>query len=518
MPIIRIVATPAMVRGVLHHILGVGLLLAFLFPADGNSQVTVTGSVTYVTSQSFYTDLGRKDGLAIGDTVRVAAEEQAVGRGIVTNLSTKSTVCSVLVNNGIAVGNKVTAQIQAGSEKPSIAEGGFTESAKPRKGKSKISGSLSIRSNQTDVTRDTLSSTLQRNYALVNLSYTNVLGLPLSLSLYARTRYSSETTSAGVRWYRMRLQYTLGEWNVTGGRVYLNGLGGAGALDGMTLSRKLGRFDLGLAGGLAPHETGSSDPKYGAYARYTNRQSMLRSFNFAVMQVDSGSVTHPYSVASLLFQPSEFISLNTNTTIDLPAGGQSSGLSAANLYLDFHWNQFIRGGVSLNYTANNSYYDNNISPLDSVYKNLTRTNGGARLSIRTSSTTSLTVLANLLNLENQSTPQQNYRLNFDEEDLLGRDIDLKFSLYHIGGVFYKETGGSAGAQLSFDNLDIYTGIKMDTYQYGIGGQQKTRKTLDVNLDYRFLRAFNAGLYAEYAVSSDEDLFYTSAQLSYRFRH
>ncbi|NOZ09416.1 MAG: hypothetical protein GXO91_11185 [FCB group bacterium] len=508
----RTVVTLAMDRA-LHKIVLIWFIFAGLLSAAG----TVTGTVTYVTSQSFYTDLGKKDGISIGDTLAVVHESSPAGTGLVTNLSTNSSVCSVLENTAITVGDIVSARVTAKTpEKPSE-NAGFPPARKSWKQKSGISGSLSVRSNRSDVSRDSLGTLIRRDYALLNLSYSNILGLPLSLSVYARTRYSSETTSAGIRWYRMKLHSNLGPWTINGGRVYLSGIGGAGAIDGLDVSRKFGNFNFGLTGGTTPVESGTRDPKFGGYVRYTNRERVLRRFSFAMLKGGSGNVTSSSAVTSLFLQPWSFISLNSNTIIDLPSGGQSAGISAANLYLDFHWSRYLRGGISLNYTSNNRYYPNGVQP-DTVYKNLARTNGGARLSIRTSAKTTLTLLANLLTLENQSTPQQNYRLSFDKQDLFGKDFDWKVSLYHVGGVFYKEYGGSTGAEISNNKFDIYSGIQFESYNYGIGGQQKTRKTLDLNANYQFLRVFNAGLYFEYAVSDDEDLLYSSAQLTYRFRY
>ena len=63
----------------------------------GATEKTIQGKITYLTADQVYCDLGREDGVNVGDTLTVFRRNDEIGKIITTNLARQSSVCASLI-------------------------------------------------------------------------------------------------------------------------------------------------------------------------------------------------------------------------------------------------------------------------------------------------------------------------------------------------------------------------------------------------------------------------------------
>lgn len=501
---------PVIIRTTVKLVLLISVLCsALLMSAD--QMTTVTGEVTYVTSQSFYSNLGRNEGISVGDTLQVTRDSVFLTAGTVTNVSSKSSVCEFSGDVELQIGDSVMTRIITSPEqKPDVKP---ADSILTTRLKSRLSGSVSLRSNQSDASSGDL---VTRNYALLNLTWSNLMGLPLNLTFYGRTTYETETVQSGMYWHLLRLQYHPGSFHVNAGRVYIPGMSGIGAVDGVDVSTSYRSFNYGFLAGLKPG-TDSKSKKYGGYLKYDSARREIPDINIAFVQETSDSLDSPVFTANASIQPWKFLSVYSNFIVNLPANGSSAEFSTANVRLSLNWKSWIRSSLYYNYTASNLYTVIEPTAADSLPGDLSRHTMGASVYSRLPWKSSVSATVSQVEMQGQGSVLENYRVRLTRHDVLNTRTDIHAGIRMLSGEFYDILGGEISADYSHPLFDLEAGSRIESYSYGVGGETKSRISYEVNLSAPLWKNFYTSLYVDYSTSDDEDLLYTAFQLTYRFR-
>lgn len=88
----------------MNNILGIlssVICVVFVSPLLGQQLVKIVGEVKYISQQSYYLNLGTKQGLKTGDILNVRRNDRLIGRLIVENVAKHSSSCRLLSQTSI---------------------------------------------------------------------------------------------------------------------------------------------------------------------------------------------------------------------------------------------------------------------------------------------------------------------------------------------------------------------------------------------------------------------------------
>jgi len=255
------------------------LLIVLAITSMGSSQTLVEGSISYVSKDNAYMDLGRKAGISVGDTIQIYRGSDQLGIAVVTQTSGSSSALTAFAPSLITwqIGDIVHTTIQeilmpaviekTGSDPLEAAEVApqvtldslaFTE-RKPStrqlekdRFRPKVSGYLSTRID--DRGGDPLSP---RNTSASVYGQLKVMdmGIPhLDASIYFRGNQDSRTDQFESRVYSVMLQYEKpgGPLKYVLGRVYHPLFSSLGSVDGIGVTWHRGRHTLAMLAGALP--------------------------------------------------------------------------------------------------------------------------------------------------------------------------------------------------------------------------------------------------------------------------
>jgi len=259
-----------------------GLLLILSSLVQG--QTLIEGSITYVTRDQAFMDLGKKAGLQVGDTVQVIREGQEPGSALVVQASGSSSAIESIGSEPMSfqIGDRVLATIRAvvDSPDPSSVQDSvslpvparvFLDSSAytPRTQRSLaetrkrfapttsgyLSARFSDRGGEPGASRETRTS-LSGQFRILDLGIRH-----LDLSTYIRSNHSSRDSLLDNRLYNLMLSYAHPEsrYSFLLGRIYHPQFSMLGTVDGVGVTRTTVNRRLALAVGETADLTGSSD-------------------------------------------------------------------------------------------------------------------------------------------------------------------------------------------------------------------------------------------------------------------
>ncbi len=211
-------------------------------------QVHAEGSITYLTMDQVYSDLGSDQGADVGDTLHVWRRDEEVGLLVITNVASKSSVARPLnPPENFQLGDRVRLEKRVTITPIVESKPEMTHVEKPVKKPFQLShsGSVTLRYTHTQFSGK---GSDERGIGIVQY------GLRLRkirFWTYGRQNFQENTFTL----YQAR--FTLGRrgdrWFAQVGRVYTSELAGIGASDGVLVSRRLrSRLSIGGLAGVQP--------------------------------------------------------------------------------------------------------------------------------------------------------------------------------------------------------------------------------------------------------------------------
>ncbi|MBC8346593.1 MAG: hypothetical protein ISR82_05860 [Candidatus Marinimicrobia bacterium] len=292
----------------------------FIFTQES---IKAEGTITYVTTDQVYSDIGLNKGAAVGDTLTVLRRGQELGLIHITSIANKSSVSESLVPiSQFQLGDRVVLEKinnmilppkkEIVSQKP--------KPAKPAKRSPwRQSGNISARYMSTQYSDK---PTKNRSIGMVNYRLRSSGFLKPQLWVYGR----SDLLSGDFNLYQARL--TLGQSNgkffMQAGRVFSPALSGLGATDGLVVSSTFKKeITLGVLGGYLPAQQNmdfSKDVlKTGGFIHYKKQTKNMRINGSAAFaqQKFKGKTDREFLYWSWRSDYKKSLSLAINQTLDL---------------------------------------------------------------------------------------------------------------------------------------------------------------------------------------------------------
>ncbi len=285
-------------------------------PLLGQQPVKRVGEVKYISQQSYYINIGTKQGLKAGDILNVRRNNRLIGRLIVENVAKHSSACRLLNQTSIIKkGDRAEVFVQvvtneAKEEKPERLENKKPDSmAKPsgkngnyskkkkRPSSNRVKGRVSIQSVWLD-DKSSFNSDYQQFGLRSKLSVDKFLGLPFQLRFRWRSRahHREKVLSSAVSnnefthsLYELGLVYQNGNspFELGLGRILSREIRGLGYIDGGLFSYRMnGHWRVGVAGGTQPGLRNSAfqtnEQKFGLFVNFEKGDYQTQRLSSAI--------------------------------------------------------------------------------------------------------------------------------------------------------------------------------------------------------------------------------------------
>ncbi len=363
--------------------------------------------IKYLASDMVYLDQGKDAGLALGDILFVMEGTEKKAELKVTYLSNLSAACTVVKQySELAAGDTVImarkAETSVGKEKPlvektsdpppakEISSSGRAGTTRVKKGRSKISGTLSLQHFQYLDASDRGSDFTQPGLRL-NIKGHGLLGGGYGFRIKTRTRYNQRErpvnsnlpeTEWKNRIYEASFRYEdeNARFNYRIGRIISNRFSGVGYIDGGLLQANLSeRNEVGLFVGNQPEwqhsDLRTSLKKYGAYYHFHHgsyqSKHMFEStlawaaeYHGSTVNREFAYIRNRYNLGRrlLLFQSAE---IEINRDWRLEKTDKSLVLTNLHAYGRYQLTEKVRVGLS--YDDRQNYYTYDLRNRDEAY-------------------------------------------------------------------------------------------------------------------------------------------------------
>jgi hypothetical protein len=242
-----------------------------LFADDVAANREISGEVTYRTSTSVYTSLGRDAGVQDSSMLYVVSQRDTVAHLRVIAVSSASSVCRVVKSSGtigvgdVVVGTGLFDDTPAVPRQGAATLGPSQPPGVPRpqdNGPGLFTATGRVSAQFYSMQNEESGSSISQPGIVFNTKITS-RDLPLALDLYANLRnlYSGDegvfsgTAKNHSRIYRLSVSYDDGNHRVILGRFAPTFAPSIGYIDGTLLSTSVRRFSFGIAAGFQPSYT-----------------------------------------------------------------------------------------------------------------------------------------------------------------------------------------------------------------------------------------------------------------------
>jgi hypothetical protein len=336
-------------------------------------EISVKGSITYVSSGTVYLSIGRGSGLSDSSIVYVITGRDTVASMKVFALSSKSAACAVLTSKrDLISGDVVVAQVvKPEVKKETVAQGkdtaavrGIVDLSKPAQPAERPAVALLGRVSVQYYTAQFENSAFNLNMPGMVLSMSaTARDIPLRFEVYGNMRSLSRggATPFGVgttndsRIYRLTLEYDDRLNIITAGRILSVYSPSIGYIDGVSYARRFGKFTAGAAIGYQPSYTlqglSTDEPKFMVFTRYADHEFYDLNLTAAYARTTRGSAidreavsigVNAYSVGGLSVYGYGDIDLHKRSGIQVP---YSPTVSTAMFSINYRLADFITIGV-----------------------------------------------------------------------------------------------------------------------------------------------------------------------------
>jgi len=295
-----------------------GFLVSFLclILSGQTGKISISGQVSYVSTQNIYVKFKSTDGITAGDTLFSPSEGQLIPALIVRNFSTTSCVCEPLSGAAFSVADLIIARVIPVNPKieeavneafvnktPVIVTDDTAKIVKKESDfKQKIRGSIAVNS-YSDLS-NTASDNSQRFRYTFSLDAANIADSKFSFETYLSFKHKAgewqdvkDNVFNALKVYSLSARYNLNKsTQISLGRRINPRMTSIGAMDGIQFEKNLNKFSFGAVAGTRPDFTtygfDVSLFQFGAFTAFnTKSESGYTETSLAFMQQMNNSKT-----------------------------------------------------------------------------------------------------------------------------------------------------------------------------------------------------------------------------------
>ena len=487
------------------------LSVMLLLTASGIGQELATGTITYLSRDHAYIDLGKKSGIQVGDTIQVFRDEGLLGMAIVSQASGASSAIEALDPVAMVwdIGDDVqakvilpeatqptaTAAVVSLSYAKPVAQVFLDSSSYTPRTRSNmsldahrfaptftgyVSTRVSDRGGETSGDRESAGS-ISGQFKVLDLGIRH-----LDVSTYIRSSRSSRDTSSQTNIYSIMLSYDnpTSRFSYLLGRMYHPQFSMLGTIDGIGLTWRSDRRVIAVAGGLMSNINDiQGQVKRNKFGLINEERFKWGKLQFGVIgETESGAFSRNYLLLGSTAKLSPRLRLRGYSEFDLDLQDQSqfqSTVSLTRFRASVNW----RPWRSLISTSRYSYRENVVDLLDTAeteYEKAARHTFNTNLSYMLGSGMSISGQASFRG-DGTNRHIQIYGVSFSHRKFTSKSISLNagvmamFSYLSEGGRVYASVGRDI---LPWLDVDLYDEI----FLYKILGDSsfKTRHLPEVS--------------------------------------
>lgn len=509
------------------------ILLLVVFSTELNSQTlneTITGKVSFASSQNIYVRFKSTEGISAGDTLFVYVSGKITPVLVVKNLSSSSCVCTSVSSKSLSLSQDVIARKKVNKAKPEIKStvkkvaetttlilpvDTTRKAVQKSVSRQKINGSISAYSYSDFSNTGAKKSTQFRyNYTLdarnignSNFSVENYITFRHKLGDWAAVK--SDVFNA-LKVYSLAVRYEPTKSSkITVGRTINYRISSIGAMDGIQVEQKLSKITVGAVAGFRPdymdYGFNSKLLQYGGYAAFdTKAGEFFSESSLAIMQQTNSGKTdrrflyfqHTNSLLKNLFFFSTFEVDLYKVKSDLP----QNTFDLTSLYLSLRYRITSNFSLTASYDQRKNvlFYETYKSLIDSVLQNERRQSYRLQANYRITKNITLGVESGYRSLKSDPRPSKNINGYITYYQIPGLKVSLTLTGTYLESAYM--TGKELGADLSRDlfNGKFQTSIGYRYMDYTLPESKLSilQNIGQFNLFWQFSRKMSVSAYYE----------------------
>jgi hypothetical protein len=491
---------------------------------------TLTGKVSFASSQNIYVKFKSTEGISAGDTLFIYVSGKITPVLIVKNLSSSSCVCTSISAKSLSISQDVIARKKSISitavNKPlekkaveiSVPAPPVDTSRKAvykKEFRQKINGSISAYSySDFSNTGAKKSTQLRYNYTL---DARNIGNSKFSIENYITFRHKLGDWSAvksdvfnALKVYSLAVKYEPSKsTKISIGRTINYRISSIGAMDGLQVEQTLNKFTIGAVAGFRPdykdYGFNSKLLQYGGYAAFdTKAGEYFSESSLAFMQQTNNMKTdrrfiyfqHTNSLLKNLFFFSTFEVDLYKVKNDLP----QNTFDLTSLYLS------LRYRISSNFSLTASYdqrknvlfYETYKSLIDSVLQNERRQSYRLQANYRITKNITLGVETGYRSLKSDPRPSKNINGYLTYYQLPGLKVSLTLTGTYLESAYMtgKELGGDISKDLFNGKFQASMGYRYMDYILPESKLSILQNIGQINFFWQFSRKMSFSAYYE----------------------
>ncbi len=497
---------------------------------SGAADKLIQGKITYLTQDQVYCDIGSGDDLSVGDTLTVFRRTEELGKIIVTNLATHSSVSSSLIpTTEYQLGDRVQLvksesdagplTIQDSTQVPIQSE---PEKIEPKEKLIKHNGNIGLRHSSVAFSDN---KTSKRSVSTLQYGISTIGNFKSSLWVYGR----GDMIDQSFTLYQARM--TLGDPNgpisAQVGRVFASELAGMGATDGLMAKwNPSGSFGIGAIAGVQPDPISlafNKDIHKGGLFGHIQKKvaNVYMNTRIALVgQYASGSTDREFSVFHVSLADRRWWDFRTNATVDFY---RDAYISTRNKYsvTNSELSLRIRAPFNVSFSSRLStnrmviYRSSSQTFVDSLFEDEMRTGLYNTLQYRHPHFGKFSLGANL-RVGSTDRPSTVVRFNYGTGDYMEKsygDVTLMYlQNFLITGIRSQIGLGMPIGQKG----NVYGQFEYYTYGYGNMIADYSQQTVSGNFSYRIGKQVSLSASMDYTYEVDFKILYMYFGGSYRF--
>ncbi len=488
----------------------------------------VEGTVTYITIENVYCDLGSEQGVGLGDTLKVLRRNDEIGILVVQSTGRKSSVTIPLVSaNLFQLGDRV---LFTAKEKKTVSENIIEEKKieEPIKKKKRTKplfdqgGSVSLRGNWNEY-----SGGSQHQRLLGNLNYRLGIDLPLKTQMWIYGHNNFMENS--FRLYQMRLEFGDKNDRLFGqvGRLYASELAGIGAVDGAMVSvGKNRRSRVGVLAGYQPRflktELSTHVSKIGVYStnEWKPNKQIIR-FNIALVgQYTQNAIDREFLYFRFYWKTKSNYEFSWYETVDMYRDSTIYDRSqiepiSSQISIRYRLGKILTLNSRLSSRRQIVYRQTGTMIADSLFVDELRSGWYNAIQIRTEDWGTLRISSNHRVQTNSSELSQVYSGSYTAPRFRN-NIYVRFSSSYIKNMLITGLRNRVSISKSFNGKGSMF-ADYDLYVYGFGNQlaDYNRHTLSFGMNYRLMKKISTNLSMDLSKDGEFNSIYSYFGFSYR---
>ncbi len=511
------------------------IIVLFVFGwlfAQGDLNNQVEGSVTYITVENVYCDLGSENGLGIGDTVQVYRRNDEIGLLVVQSVGRKSSVTHPLVlGSNFQLGDRVIFIPKQKKEVPekTIQDVEMIEKIETPPKKRRIKpffdhgGSLSFRGNW-----NRYNGGLEHQRLLGNLNYRLGIDLPVKsqIWIYGHNNF----TENSFRLYQIRLEIGDRNTRIYGqvGRLYASELAGVGAVDGVMVSMgKNGKNRIGAMAGFQPDhlkmEFSTDVKKLSVFStnEWKPNHQVIRFNTALVGQYTKNKIDREFMYIRLYWKIKSNFEFSWYETLDMYRDSTVYDRSSieplsSQISIRYRLGKVLTFNSRLSSRKQVLYRQSGSMLPDSLFVDELRTGWYNSIQISINDWGTLRLSSNVRMQANSSELSQVISGGYTAPRLRN-NLYIRFSSSFIKNLLITGVRNRISASKSFNGKGSMF-ADYDLYVYGFGNQlaDYTRHTVSFGINYRIMKKLSTNCSADLSTDGDFSAMYVYGGLSYRF--